>query len=66
MTGSDLLIYRVLYNLVENGIKYNKQGGNVTVSYRQEENMAEIHVNGHGAGDTRKMPEQYIPSPSIA
>ena len=54
MTGSDILIYRVLYNLVENGIKYNKQGGNVTVSYRQEENMAVIHVTDTGHGIPEK------------
>ena len=54
MTGSDILIYRVLYNLVENGIKYNKQGGNVTVSYRQEENMAVIHVTDTGQGKPEK------------
>lgn len=54
MTGSDILIYRVLYNLVENGIKYNKQGGNVTVSYRQEENMAVIHVTDTGQGIPEK------------
>ena len=54
MTGSDILIYRVLYNLVENGIKYNKQGGSVTVSYRQEENMAVIHVTDTGQGIPEK------------
>ena len=54
MTGSDILIYRVLYNLVENGIKYNKHGGSVTVSYRQEENMAVIHVTDTGQGIPEK------------
>ena len=54
MTGSDILIYRVLYNLVENGIKYNKQGGSVTISYRQEENMAVIHVTDTGQGIPEK------------
>lgn len=54
MTGSDILIYRVLYNLVENGIKYNKRGGSVTVSYRKEENMAVIHVSDTGQGIPEK------------
>ena len=54
MTGSDIRIYRVLYNLVENGIKYNKRGGSVTVSYRKEENMAVIHVSDTGQGIPEK------------
>ena len=32
LTGSDILIYRMLYNLVENAIKYNHTDGKVTVS----------------------------------
>ena len=31
MVGSDILIYRLVYNLVENAIKYNHSGGQVTV-----------------------------------
>ena len=37
MVGSDILIYRLVYNLVENAIKYNHSGGQVTVTaYRKE------------------------------
>ena len=32
MQGSDILIYRLVYNLVENAIKYNHMGGQVTVT----------------------------------
>lgn len=32
MTGSDTLIYRLLFNLTENAIKYNRRGGSVLVS----------------------------------
>ena len=32
MVGSDILIYRLVYNLVENAIKYNHSGGQVTVT----------------------------------
>lgn len=46
--GSDALIYRLLFNLVENGIKYNRPGGSVTVSIRQEEAMAVLHVSDTG------------------
>ena len=35
LTGSDILIYRMLYNLVENAIKYNKEGGEIRVWGRQ-------------------------------
>ena len=48
--GSDALIYRLLFNLVENGIKYNRPGGSVTVSIHQEEAMAVLHVSDTGMG----------------
>ncbi len=54
ITGSDILIYRVLYNLVANGIKYNREGGSVTVSYRREEDTAVIHVVDTGQGIPEK------------
>lgn len=37
MIGSDILIYRMVYNLVENAIKYNHSGGRVTVTAYQKE-----------------------------
>ena len=36
MMGSDILIYRVIYNLVENAIKYNNPGGKVQVTVCSE------------------------------
>lgn len=39
MVGSDILIYRLVYNLVENAIKYNHSGGQVTVTAERKENM---------------------------
>lgn len=48
--GSDALIYRLLFNLVENGIKYNRPGGSVTVSIQQEAAMAVLHVSDTGMG----------------
>ena len=53
--GSDALIYRLLFNLVENGIKYNRPGGSVTVSIHQEEAMAVLHVSDTGMG----IPSEY-------
>ena len=50
LTGSDALIYRLLFNLVENGIKYNHSGGcvHVTVSHTQED--VELLVEDTGMG----------------
>ena len=53
--GSDALIYRLLFNLVENGIKYNRPGGSVTVSIHQEEAMAVLRVSDTGMG----IPPEY-------
>ncbi len=55
MVGSDALIYRLLFNLVENGIKYNRPGGSVTVSIHREEAMAVLHVSDTGMG----IPPEY-------
>ena len=48
MVGSDTLIYRLLFNLIENAIKYNKVGGKVKVSI--EENGEEILVKVKDTG----------------
>ena len=50
ITGSDVLVYRAIFNLVENGVKYNRPGGSVcaAVSRRGEEAMIEIKDTGCG------------------
>ena len=50
ITGSDVLVYRAIFNLVENGVKYNRPGGSVCVSAsrRGEEAMIEIKDTGCG------------------
>ena len=50
ITGSDVLIYRAIFNLVENGVKYNRPGGSVcaAVSHRGEEAIIEIKDTGCG------------------
>ena len=50
ITGSDVLVYRAIFNLVENGVKYNCPGGSVcaAVSHRGEEAMIEIKDTGCG------------------
>ena len=50
LTGSDILIYRMLYNLVENAIKYNRVDGIVTVSAKREKNEVVLTVADTGNG----------------
>lgn len=50
MTGSDILIYRLVYNLVENAIKYNMDGGQVTVTCREWDKHIHIMVSDTGKG----------------
>mgnify|MGYP001149616035 FL=1 len=50
MTGSDILIYRLVYNLVENAVKYNIDGGQVTVTCREWDKHIHIRVSDTGKG----------------
>ena len=50
LTGSDVLLYRVLFNLTENAIKYNRTGGSVEVSVEREGGQAAIRVRDTGPG----------------
>ena len=49
LTGSDILIYRMIYNLVENAIKYNRPSGSVTVNIHSAES-AVLEVTDTGIG----------------
>ena len=55
MTGSDALIYRLIFNLTENAVKYNRPGGSVRVSVAQEPEKLLIRVSDNGYG----IPEEY-------
>ncbi|MBU5434677.1 cell wall metabolism sensor histidine kinase WalK [Pseudoflavonifractor sp. MSJ-37] len=55
MTGSDVLIYRLLFNLTENAVKYNRPGGSVRVHVAQEPEKLLIRVSDTGCG----IPEEY-------
>ena len=55
MTGSDALIYRLIFNLTENAVKYNRPGGSVRVSVAQESEKLLIRVSDNGCG----IPEEY-------
>ena len=48
--GNDTLIYRAIYNLVENAIKNNQTGGNVTVSIKEDSEFASVIVSDNGPG----------------
>ena len=50
ITGSDALIYRLGFNLIENAVKYNRQGGSVSVSVHKENNNAIVCVSDTGCG----------------
>ncbi len=50
MTGSDALIYRLLFNLTENAVKYNRPGGAVRISVTQEPEKLLICVSDTGCG----------------
>ena len=48
--GSDLLIYRVFYNLIENAIKYKNNNGFVKIYSKKNKDFAEIYVEDSGIG----------------
>lgn len=60
LTGSDILIYRMLYNLVENAIKYNRVDGIVTVSAKREKNEVVLTVADTGNGIDESFREQIF------
>lgn len=55
ITGSDALIYRLVFNLIENAVKYNRRDGSVSVSVHKENNDVVIRVSDTGCG----IPEEY-------
>ena len=60
MVGSDILIYRLVYNLVENAIKYNHLGGQVTVTAYQKERQVYLSVEDTGKGIPEELRERIF------
>lgn len=60
MVGSDILIYRLVYNLVENAIKYNHSGGQVIVTADRKENHVYLSVEDTGAGIPEELKESVF------
>ena len=55
LTDSDALIYRLLFNLTENTVKYNRPGGSVRIELAQRQEKCSIRVSDTGCG----IPEEY-------
>ena len=60
MRGSDILIYRMVYNLVENAIKYNHVDGQVIVTAYQEENHVHLSVEDTGSAIPEELKERVF------
>ena len=60
LVGSDVLLYRMLFNLVENAIKYNRPNGRVAVSVAQEGSTALICVCDTGPGIPKECRESVF------
>ena len=52
---NDALIYRLVFNLIENAVKYNRRGGSVSVSVHKENSDVVVRVSDTGCG----IPEEY-------
>ena len=60
MIGSDILIYRLVYNLVENAIKYNHPLGQVTVTAYQRNKHVYLSVEDTGSGIPKELRERVF------
>ena len=60
MTGSDILLYRLVYNLVENAIKYNTPGGTVTVGADRQDKHIRLTVADTGTGIPEELKERVF------
>lgn len=60
MIGSDILIYRLVYNLVENAIKYNNPLGQVTVTAYQRNKQVYLSVEDTGSGIPKELRERVF------
>ena len=60
MIGSDILIYRLVYNLVENAIKYNHPRGQVTVTAYQRNKHVYLSVEDTGSGIPEELRERVF------
>lgn len=55
MIGSDTLIFRLIFNLAENAIKYNRQDGFVKLSVMQDGDLIQLRIRDTGFGISKEM-----------
>ncbi len=60
ITGNDTLVYRAIYNLIENAVKYNRPGGETVVSIQENGEFASVFVADTGAGIAKENWEQIF------
>ena len=60
ITGSDILLYRLVYNLVENAIKYTTPGGTVTVGVAMQDKHIRLTVADTGTGIPEELKERVF------
>ena len=66
LMGSDILIYRLVYNLVENAIKYNFSDGTVTVTATQQNSQLHLTVEDTGNGIPEELKERIFEAGNLA
>lgn len=60
ITGNDTLIYRAIYNLIENAVKYNRTDGSISVEIKEENGFAKVVITDTGMGIAQTEWEQIF------
>ena len=60
ITGNDTLIYRAIYNLIENAVKYNRTDGSISVEIKEENGFAKVIITDTGTGIAQTEWEQIF------
>lgn len=60
ITGNDTLIYRAIYNLLENAVKYNRTDGSISVEIKEENGFAKVVITDTGTGIAQTEWEQIF------
>ncbi len=60
IVGNDTLIYRAIYNLIENAVKYNHKGGEVSVEIKEKNGFANVIISDTGSGISKDYWEEIF------
>ena len=60
IVGNDTLIYRAIYNLIENAVKYNHKGGEVSVEIKEKNGFANVIISDTGSGISKEYWEEIF------